>query len=119
MKKLFLYVYLVMMWCNIGFTERVTLGFTGDSCKIFNESKDEFGKEFEDHFQSEMIGFLNGFNMYIGMRDGESKNMKILDHNSIDYVYSNIVEFCRKNPEDQVFFGLVDYFNTLPKPKKN
>lgn len=108
-----------MMWCNIGFTERVTLGFTGDSCKNFNESKDEFGEEFKDLFQFEMMGFLTGYNMYIGMRDRESKNMKILDHNSMDYVYSNIVEFCKKNTEDQVFFGLIDYFDTLPKPKKN
>ena len=48
MKKLSLYVFLVLMWCNVGFAERVTLGFAGDSCKSFNESKDEFGKEFED-----------------------------------------------------------------------
>ena len=31
------------MFCNVGFTERVTLGFAGDSCKMFNDSKNKFG----------------------------------------------------------------------------
>ena len=117
MKKLSLYIFLVLMWCNVGIAERVTLGFVGDTCIEFNKGKKKFGKDFNDLFQSEMMGFLTGYNMYIGIRDGKSENMKIIDHDSMDYVYSNIVEFCRKNPENAVFIGLVDYFDSLPKRK--
>ena len=73
MKKLFPYIFLFLFWCNIVFSERVTLGFAGDSCKMFNKTKDEFGKEFDDMFRSEMIGFLTGYNMYVGHNDGGSK----------------------------------------------
>lgn len=114
MKKLLLYIFLFLMFCNVGFAERVTLGFSGDSCQMFNKTKDEFGKEFEDMFRSEMIGFLTGYNMYVGKNDGGTKRMKTLDHNSMDYAYSNITEYCRKNSDDYVFFGLIEYYNSLP-----
>ena len=114
MKKLSLYIFLFLFWCNIVFGERVTLGFAGDSCKMFNTTKNEFGKEFDDMFRSEMIGFLTGYNMYVGLNDGNAKRMKTLDHNSIDYAYSNIVEYCRKNSDDHVFIGLIEYYNSLP-----
>jgi len=52
--------------------------------------------------------------MYVASMDGNTKRMKILDHNSMDYAYSNITEYCRKNNEDYVFFGLIDYYNSLP-----
>jgi len=51
--------------------------------------------------------------MYVAEMDGNTKRMKILDHNSMDYAYSNITEYCRKNNEDYVFFGLIDYYNSL------
>tara|TARA_B100000029_G_scaffold501273_1_gene574345 strand:+ start:736 stop:1047 length:312 start_codon:yes stop_codon:yes gene_type:complete len=102
------------MWCNIGFAERVTLGFVGDSCKMFNENKNKFGKEFDDMLESEIIGFLTGYNMYVAQLDGNADRMKTLDHHSIEYAYSNITEYCRKNPDDYVFFGLIEYYNSLP-----
>ena len=114
MKKLSLYIFLVLMWCNVGFAERVTLGFAGDSCQKFNENKNKFGKKFDDMFETEMMGFLTGYNMYVAEHDGGTEKMKTLDHNSTEYAYSNIVEFCRKNPDDHVFFGLIDYYNSLP-----
>ncbi len=119
MKKLSLYVFLCLFWCNVGFAERVTLGFVGEYCKSFNKSKDELGKEFDDYFIAEMMGFLTGYNVYIGIQDGGSKNMKILDHYSMDHAYSTIIEFCRKHPENSVYFGLKYYFDTLPNVKKN
>ena len=111
MKKIPLYVFLGLMFCNIVFAEKVTFGFVGDSCKMFNESKNEFGKEFDDLFKSEMIGFLTGYNMYVANHDGGTDKMKTLDHNSTEYTYSNVVEFCRKNPDDFVFIGLIKYYN--------
>jgi len=114
MKRIFLYIFLIIFYCNNSFAERVTLGFSGDSCKMFNQSKEEFGKVFDDMFQSEMIGFLTGHNMYVAELDGDSDRMKVLDHNSMDYAYSNLIEYCRKNPDGMVFFGLIDYYNSLP-----
>jgi len=114
MKNLLSYIFLSFIFCNVSFAERVTLGFTGDSCESFNDGKNKFGKEFDDMFESEMIGFLTGYNMYVASMDGNTKRMKILDHNSMDYAYSNITEYCRKNNEDYVFFGLIDYYNSLP-----
>ena len=117
MKKLFLCIFLVFTWCNAGFAERVTWGFSGDSCKKFNEQKNEFGKEFDDLFTSEMMGFLTGINIYIGVNDGNTNRVRLLDHNSQEYAYSNITEYCRKNKDSHVFFGLLDYFNSLPLAK--
>ena len=114
MKKLSLYIFLVLIFCNVGLAERVTLGFVGDSCKMFNDTKKKFGKEFDDMFESEMMGFLTGYNMYVAENDGGTKKMKTLDHNSMAYAYSNITEYCRKNTDDYVFFGLIDYYNSLP-----
>ena len=78
MNRIFLYIFLIIFYCNNSFAERVTLGFSGDSCKMFNQSKEEFGKVFDDMFQSEMIGFLTGHNMYVAELDGDSDRMKIL-----------------------------------------
>ena len=103
MKKLSLYIFLVLMFFNLANAERVTLGFIGDSCLQFNESKNKFGSEFEDLFVSELMGFLTGYNMNFAIQDGDVDRMKTLDHNSIEYAYSNIVEFCRKKPDNQVF----------------
>ena len=102
------------MFFNLANAERVTLGFAGDSCLKFNESKNKYGKEFEDHFQSELMGFLIGYNMNFAIQDGNISRMRTLDHNSIEYAYMSIVEFCRKKPDDEVFFGIIDYYNSLP-----
>ena len=117
MKKLSLYIFLVLMFCNVGYAERVTLGFAGDTCKGFNDSKKEFGKTFDDGFKSEMMGFLTGINIYIADLDGNTDRVKLLDHNSIEYAYSNIVEYCRKKTDGYVFFGLIEYYYSLPEPK--
>ena len=114
MKKLSLYIFLVLIFCNVGLAERVTLGFVGDSCKMFNDSKKKFGKEFDDMFEFEMTGFLTGYNMYVAENDGGTEKMKTLDHNSMAFAYSNITEYCRKNTDGYVFFGLIDYYNSLP-----
>ena len=63
------------------------------------------------------MGFLTGINIYIADLDGNTDRVKLLDHNSIDYAYSNITEYCRKNKDSYVFFGLLDYFNSLPLAK--
>tara|TARA_B100000965_G_scaffold241173_1_gene202400 strand:+ start:143 stop:490 length:348 start_codon:yes stop_codon:yes gene_type:complete len=114
MKKLYSYIFVVLMFCNVGFAEKVTMGFSGDSCQKFTKGKNEFGKEFDDLFKSEMMGFLTGYNMYVANHDGGIDKMKTLDHNSTEYAYSNIVEFCRKNPDDYVFIGLIEYYKSLP-----
>jgi len=116
MKQLFFFIFLVFFYCNAVFAEKVTLGFVGDSCKEFNKGKKKFGKEFEDLVVSEMMGFLTGINIYIADRDGNTNRVKLLSHNSTDYIYNNIVEYCRKKPDDYVFFGLIDYYESLPKP---
>ena len=117
MKKLVPYIFLSLLWCNISFAERVTLGFAGDTCKDFIDGKKKFGKDFEDGLKSEIMGFLTGINIYIADLDGNTDRVKLLDHNSIDYAYSNISEYCRKNTDGYVFFGLVDYYHSLPKAK--
>ena len=115
MKKLLVIVVLGLLWGSTGFAERVTLGFAGDSCPKFNKNKKKFGKEFDELFKSEMIGFLTGFNMHVAENEGSANNMKTLDHHSTDYAYSYIVEYCRKKPDDHVFRGLIKYYNLLPK----
>ena len=117
MKKILLFTLLSLMWCNLSFAERVTRGFSGDSCKQFLESQKEFGKEFDDGFKSEILGFLTGINIYIADRDGNTNRVKILDYDSLDYIYSNITEYCRKKSDGYVFFGLLDYYHSLPKAK--
>ena len=105
------------MWCNVVFAERVTWGFSGSSCQKFNENQNKFGKEFDDTFRSEMMGFLTGINTFIGVNDGNTDRVKTLDHNSQDYAYRNITEYCRKNKDSYVFFGLIDYYDSLPLAK--
>ena len=114
MKKLSLYIFLVLMFCNLANAERVTLGFTGDTCENFHKGKNIDEKEFKDVFIVELRGFMTGYNLYMGIQDNSADNMKTLDHNSMDYAYNNIVEFCRKNPKEQVFFGIIKYINSLP-----
>ncbi len=116
MKKIFIYVFIVLIWCNLSLAERVTWGFAGDSCEKFIESKNEFGELFDDLFESEIMGFLTGINVYVSSTDGNTGRVKLLDHNSIEYANSNITEFCRKNKDGWVFFGLLDYYKSLPKP---
>ena len=55
MKKILLYIFLVLIFFNLANAERVTLGFAGDSCLMFNENKNEFGKEFDDAFSSVIL----------------------------------------------------------------
>jgi len=114
MKKILGILVLSLLLCNTGFAERVTWGFVGDDCKKFNLNKNKFQNEFDNLFKTQMRGFLTGYNMYVALNDGGTDKMKILDHNSIDYAYSTIVEYCRKKPDGQVFFGLIDYYNSLP-----
>ena len=119
MKKLSLFIFLSLLWCNFNvvFAERVTWGFAGDSCKKFNENKKKFGKEFDETFESEMMGFLTGINTYVAYNDGNTNRVKSLDHNSQEFAYSNISEYCRKKPDGYVFFGLIEYYNSLPRSK--
>ena len=115
MKKKFLCFFLFFLWCNLSLAEKVTWGFVGDSCENFIKSKKEYGKDFYDLFESEMLGFLTGINVYIADTDGNTNRVKLLDHNSMDYAYSNITEYCRKNTDGYVFFGLLEYYNSLPR----
>ncbi len=117
MKKIFLCVFLFFLWCNLSLAERVTWGFVGDSCEKFTETKKEYGEEFDSMFESEIMGFLTGINIYIADTDGNTNRVKLLDHNSIDYAYSNLTEYCRKNTDGYVFFGLLEYYNSLPEAK--
>ena len=117
MKKKFLCVVLFFLWCNLSLAEKVTWGFVGDSCENFIKSKKEYGKDFYDLFESEMLGFLTGINVYIAATEGNTNNVKLLDHNSMDYAYSNITEYCRKKTDGYVFFGLLEYYNSLPRAK--
>ena len=118
MKKLFISICFILFWCNLTFAERVTLGFAGDSCKQFNDSRKDFGKEFDDGFKPEIMGFLTGINIYIADIDGNTNRVKVLDHNSLDYAYSSIIEYCRKKSDGYVFFfGLIDYYYSLPTSK--
>ena len=117
MIKIFVFIFLCLMWCSVSFAERVTLGFSGDTCIEFLDGKKKFGEEFDDGFQSEVMGFLTGINIYIADLDGNTDRVKLLDHNSIDYAYSNITEYCRKKSDGYVFFGLIEYYHSLPKAK--
>ena len=117
MKKIFLCTFLFFLWCNLTLAERVTWGFVGDSCEKFIKTKKNYGEEFDGMFESEMMGFLTGINTYIAVNDGDTKRVKSLDHNSQDFAYSNISEYCRKKPDSYVFFGLIEYYNSLPRSK--
>ena len=63
------------------------------------------------------MGFLTGINIYIADIDGNTNRVKVLDHNSLDYAYSSIIEYCRKKSDGYVFFGLIDYYYSLPTSK--
>lgn len=119
MKKLSLCVFLSLIWSNFNlvFAERVTWGFSGDSCKNFNETKKKYGKEFDEMFESEIMGFLTGINTFTSYDAGNTDRVKLLDHNSLEYAYNNISEYCRKKPDGHVFIGLIEYYNSLPKAK--
>ena len=43
--------------------------------------------------------------------------VKVYDKDTIDYAYSNIVEYCRKNEDQTVFLGIIEYINSQPKPQ--
>ena len=119
MKKLSLCVFLFLMWSNFNlvFAERVTWGFSGDSCKYFNETKKKNGKEFNEMFEFEIMAFLTGINTFTSYDAGNADSVKLLDHNSLEYAYNNISEYCRKKPDGYVFIGLIEYYNSLPKAK--
>jgi len=115
MKKIFLCIFCFLLLSNLAKSERVTLGFSGDTCKKFNESKKIDEKIFKEIFRGELMGFMTGFNIANAIKDRDS--VKSLDYNSIDYAYSNIVEYCRKNEDQTVFLGIIEYINSQPKPQ--
>tara|TARA_B100002019_G_C21173709_1_gene549890 strand:- start:572 stop:919 length:348 start_codon:yes stop_codon:yes gene_type:complete len=113
------YIFLLILFFSLNFSdvnsERVTLGFSGDTCKNFEEGRKIDEEMFKSMFKSELMGFMSGYNLANAIKD--RNNTKILDYNSIDYVYSNILEYCRKNKDKAVFIGIIKYINSQPKPK--
>ena len=93
----------------------VTWGTTGSNCKSFNSNLVKYNgsDDFEEIVQAEIRAFLTGYNMYIGIRDGTADNMKIINQDSSEFIFSYIKNYCKKKKDSAVFMGLVEYFNEL------
>ena len=96
--------------------DKVTLGVTGDYCKKFNSNQIEFKESKEVYMtlvQSEIRGFLTGYNIYVGIKERSVDNMKIINKDSEDFIFAYVLEYCKKNIDGAVFMGLVEYYNNL------
>ena len=116
MKIILIFLILILAYTNTAYAkDKVTWGITGDGCESFNSNllnyKDSEG--YELIVEAEIRAFLTGYNMYIGIKDGSADNMKIINQDSSEFIFSYIKNYCRNNKESAVFLGLVDYFNKL------
>ena len=122
MKKLSLYVFLVLMFCNVGFAREpgYMVGSITNKCKEMLHLIDTFPEKdpiisFEDTIEITITSFISGINLYHKEIKGHFKN---LNYDDKKYIVSYIINYCKKNPDDTLFDASLDYFSTLPKFKK-
>tara|TARA_Y100000768_G_scaffold279999_2_gene215069 strand:- start:348 stop:698 length:351 start_codon:yes stop_codon:yes gene_type:complete len=114
--KIILIFFFIFGIINTSYSEgMVTWGTTGDTCKGFNITSDELknSEDYQEIVQAEIRAFLTGYNMFIGISEGTADNMKIINQDSSEFIFSYIKNYCKNNNSSAVFLGLVEYFNEL------
>jgi len=100
--------------------ENVTWGLTGEKCSTFIKNKEEFSsikEEFQKVVESEVRGFLTGYNLYEAVENKNLDKLKTINYDSTEFIYNKLMENCRKNSNEYVFMILIDYYYELPFAK--
>jgi hypothetical protein len=115
MKKILLSFILILIFLPFVSAKNASIGFLGGTCSTFNDYKIKYPKkDFEDHVQAEILGFLTAYNLYPMINiDIESKT-KALTKDTSDYAYESILKYCKASPDSSPFIGMVLYIETLP-----
>ena len=69
---------------------------------------------FKDVVSQTIVSYLSGINIYFKEKNGNYKNLFADDY---DYIFSYVINHCRKNPEISLMEASLDYFLTLPNIK--
>ena len=122
MKKLSLYIFLVLMWCNVGVAREpgYMIGPITNKCEETIDLLDTFPEKdplisFEDSIEITITSFISALNLYHNEINGYFRN---LNYDDRKYVVSYTINYCRKNPDNTLFDAALDYFKTLPKYKE-
>jgi len=118
MKKLFLYIFLVLSLFFLTqyshSKDLATWGPTGDNCNNLNKFLDS--EEGEFYLIGEIRGFLNGLNVQL-LNQNENARLKIINYNSIDDALDYVINYCKQNPDGSVPIAVLNYFESLPSFK--
>ena len=88
----------------------VTLGYTGSTCKDFNEGIEIYGEDFGRYI---LLAHLTGINVASSwLMDGD---LKILNHDTSDFIFQHVLNECKKNGQDEyIVLILHSYWISLP-----
>ena len=99
------FVYLISL--NNSFSKDLaSMGATGYHCANLENYKKE-------NVKSEIVGFLNGMNLQLLLKD-ENAKLKIINYNNDEFAYDYLVNYCEKNPEGTTIIGVYNYYKSLP-----
>lgn len=110
MKILVTLILLIISPSLYGSQDLVTLGYTGDTCKSFNEGVEKYGEDFGRYI---ILAHLTGMNVASSwLMDGD---LKILNHDTSDFIYQLVLNECKKNEQDEYpVLILYEYWFSLP-----
>ena len=132
MKKLFLYIFLVLMWCNVGFAEDISElqieGFSIGDSLLDHMSKEEIISEIENNknaynYLTDEFGEVYLFKNY-EKYDYLSFLVKPKDKNYIIYYiggtikYDDKIKQCRKK-QKEVYRDISSQFNIIRKEEES
>ena len=99
------FVYLLFL-SNSFSKDLASMGATGYHCTNLENYKKESVK-------SEIVGFLNGMNLQLLLKD-ENAKLKIINYNTDEFAYDYLVNYCEKNPKGTTIIGVYNYYKSLP-----
>ena len=110
MKILLTLIVLILSPSLYGSEDLVTLGYTGSTCKDFNEGVETYGEDFARYI---ILAHLTGTNVASSwLMDGE---LKILNHDTSDFIFQHVLNECQKNGQDEyIVLILYEYWISLP-----
>ena len=110
MKILLTLILLILSPSVYGSEDLVTLGYTGSTCKDFNEGVEKYGEDFGRYI---ILEHLTGINVASSwLMDGD---LKILNHDTSDFIYQHVLNECKKKGQDEYpVLILHEYWVSLP-----
>ena len=124
MKKILILVLLLIGITNTSFAEQsATVGgitkYCDETLDAINSTKEVDKNKFltfDRVVEHTVLGFLSGLNFWYEENSGNLKNLwhDIVLWEDEDYIYSYVINYCKRNPKDKLIHAAMDYFNTLP-----